>query len=310
MTTKALASIHASVATTSDTAQILRWAAYCAAALLILAAVLYLSRRRHERRAQHIRNRNAAATGTQQFHGRPKSDGHKTAQQPQARPAQEARGMSEWKAGGMAGRQRWVIVDALPVMFGRSDSIENDLVPFVTKTLGSAQNPLLAQILKQVRLGETGTEELWRNCNILAPADIIDLAYIKERHPIPDSVESLKKLFENGTRVIAISNDSTKWAAQTRTLLEAHGAGLLTWFESAAAGTQIGTSTFFETLAQHYKIGAQDCVTVSSEHQTLRAAQSVGFTPVMFSSETATKLSEDSGQTPFEIIDSLRQLAF
>lgn len=177
-----------------------------------------------------------------------------------------------------------VVIDAMGVIYGSDNGIENDLLAFIRDNLGETSERL-PEIFTAVRNGDKTTQQLWNETKIAAPPAILDKAYVKYQLPSPEAITAIAELTARQIKVVLISDDAHIWAKQRLTDLEIAVKQPLIWFDSASANHPVDSLIFFETLdaviGSHYK----DRIFISDRPLRLALAKEANFTPVRYNQD-------------------------
>lgn len=181
-------------------------------------------------------------------------------------------------------RTRWVLLDAMGVVFPVGDDVGELLLPFIRRRVDVASDVVEANYLKAT-LGRTTSREFWVAVGLASAYPAVETEYLESSFQLNHGVaEALQALSDSAVKVGLVSNDVSEWS---RHLGRVHG--LERWLECTVVSGDVGyrkpSPRIFEHFLQSTSARARDCVAVDDRPANLRAAASLGIAGILFGPE-------------------------
>jgi putative hydrolase of the HAD superfamily len=204
---------------------------------------------------------------------------------------------------------RWLIFDAMGVIYPVGDDTNDLLVPFVR-----ARNPAMASaeinaLYMEAILGHIRSEVFWQRCRIPEPRpDDLEFEYLDSCFEIDSSfIAAAKTLKSRGYGLAMLSNDVSEWSAFLRNkfalndLLDAS-------FISGDIGIRKPDKRIYRYALDRLRAAPESCLFIDDREKNLLPANEMGMHIIRFSRESADKKTLSPMQEITSFGDLLRIL--
>jgi HAD superfamily hydrolase (TIGR01509 family) len=187
---------------------------------------------------------------------------------------------------------KWIVFDAMGVIFEEGDDIINGLVPFLQRRGFTRLEPeAVHAVYRRASLGQISPRAFWEGIGLGNEYPAIEKEYLDTCLQLdPAFVETAERL--SGKYSLAVlSNDIAEWSAYLR---KRHGLDRL--FKavviSGEAGVRKPAPEIYRILLDRLHADGKDCVIVDDRIQNLSAAAALGINPVWMMKVTASSNPE------------------
>jgi HAD superfamily hydrolase (TIGR01509 family) len=174
---------------------------------------------------------------------------------------------------------RWIVFDAMGVIFEEADDILNGLVPFLQRR-GFALDPeTVHSIYRRASLGEISSREFWNRLGLGMQYPVLEQEYLDTCLRLdPLFLPAAESLSENYSLAL-LSNDIAEWSARLR---RRHGLDRIfqTAVISSAAGIRKPDPGIYRILLDRLQAKPEDCVFIDDRIPNLVVAKSLGIIPL------------------------------
>jgi HAD superfamily hydrolase (TIGR01509 family) len=180
--------------------------------------------------------------------------------------------------------KRWIVFDAMGVVFEEGDDILNRLVPFLHQRGFALDAETVHAAYRSASRGEISSREFWNRLGLGGEYPAIEDEYLDtclrlDPH-FPETAERLGGRFS----LAIFSNDIKEWSAHLR---RKHG---LDWiFQTAVISGEVGVRKpapeIYRILLERLKAAGKDCLLIDDRTDNLLPAAGLGITPIWLSKE-------------------------
>lgn len=183
---------------------------------------------------------------------------------------------------------KYIIFDAMGVIFTVGDDTNDLLVPYIWKKNPSITREEINGIYKDASLGKITSEEFWKSVNV----ESTDKEYLDECLTIDESfIETAKKLKEK-YKLAVLSNDLAEWSAYLR---KKYGIDDVVEFSviSGDVGYRKPSKEIYEIALEKVNVDPKDCIFIDDRDKNLLPAMEVGMSVIKFSREENSTTLDD-----------------
>ncbi|MBN2086314.1 MAG: HAD-IA family hydrolase [Anaerolineales bacterium] len=182
---------------------------------------------------------------------------------------------------------RWIVFDAMGVIFEEGDDIINGLVPFLRRR---GPKPLDAEavhaVYRRASLGEISPQAFWEAIGFGKEYPAIEKEYLDTCLQLdPSFVETAEQLSRDFALAV-LSNDIAEWSARLR---RKHNLDRL--FQAVVVSDEVGVRKpapeIYRILLGRLQADGKDCVFIDDRIQNLTAAAALGIHPVWMGKDAA-----------------------
>jgi HAD superfamily hydrolase (TIGR01509 family) len=175
---------------------------------------------------------------------------------------------------------RWIVFDAMGVVFEEGDDIINLLVPFLRRRgLTRLDAEAVHSIYRRASLGEITPREFWEAIGFADEYPAIEKDYLDTCLRLdPDFVEVAERLRSDFSLAV-LSNDIQEWSAYLR---RKHG--LDRFFQAAVISSEAGVRKpapeIYRILLDRLGAAGKDCAFIDDRAPNLVPAAALGIVPI------------------------------
>src|SRR3990167_1617898 len=107
---------------------------------------------------------------------------------------------------------KWIIFDAMGVVFTEGDDVRNILIPFVQE-----RNPIskdeIYTVYRRANLGEISSREFWEDVGLGYKYPEIETMYLDSRSDLDAGFVPVARALSKKYGIGLLSNDISKWSA-------------------------------------------------------------------------------------------------
>ncbi len=179
---------------------------------------------------------------------------------------------------------RWVLLDAMGVVFPVGDDVGELLLPFVRRRVDVTSDVVEANYLKAT-LGQITSREFWAAVGLASDYPAVETEYLESSFRLSHGLlEALRALSDSAVKVGLVSNDVSEWSRHLRRVHD-----LERWLECTVVSGDVGyrkpSPRIYEHFLRSTSARGSDCVAVDDRPANLRAAASLGIAGILFGSE-------------------------
>ena len=178
---------------------------------------------------------------------------------------------------------KWLLLDAMGVVFRVGDDVADLLVPFVRQRSDVPRRVIEASYA-DATLGRMTSEGFWEAVGLASEYPAIEHDYLGRGFELNAGLqEALGALGGLSIRIGLVSNDVSEWSRHLRRMHD-----LERWLECVVISGDVGyrkpAAAIYETFVARASARAGDCVAVDDRAANLRAAASIGIRGILFGS--------------------------
>jgi putative hydrolase of the HAD superfamily len=204
---------------------------------------------------------------------------------------------------------KWIIFDAMGVVFTESDDVHNLLIPFVQK-----RNPIskedIYDIYRQASIGQISSREFWKYVGLGYKYPQIETTYLDSRSDIDAGFVSVARSLSKKYGIGLLSNDISEWSAYLRNKFS------IDFFDVVVISSDVYCRKPDPPIFAHFlkdaKTHTEECIFIDDRIRNLITAQSIGMKTIHFARrDEKSDFIPDGSITSFEqleyIIEKIRQ---
>ncbi len=174
---------------------------------------------------------------------------------------------------------RWIVFDAMGVVFEEADDIINLLVPFLHHRGFPLDSETVHTEYRRASLGEISSREFWSNLGLGEEYPAIENEYLDTCLQLDPYFLETAKLLAGRFSLALLSNDIAEWSAHLR---RQHGLDQI--FQTAVISSEVGfrkpAPEIYRVLLERLQAEGKDCLFVDDRPENLPPAAALGITPV------------------------------
>jgi putative hydrolase of the HAD superfamily len=195
---------------------------------------------------------------------------------------------------------RWIVFDAMGVVFKEADDIINLLVPFLHQRGFPLDSETVHTEYRRASLGQISSREFWESLSLGGEYPAIENEYLDTCQRLNPHFLETARLLTGRFSLALLSNDIAEWSAHLR---RKHGLDQI--FQTAVISSEVGfrkpAPEIYRILLDRLQAEGKDCLFVDDRAENLAPAAALGIVPVWFS-----KGNRKSGEEiPYRIGDLL-----
>jgi putative hydrolase of the HAD superfamily len=191
---------------------------------------------------------------------------------------------------------KWVILDAMGVIFEVCDDVKDLLVPYIQKRNSGISTEKIKEMYLKASLGEISSFDFWSQLGFGVEYPEIEKNYLNTCLKVdPKFEKAAEKLTKNYSLAI-LSNDVKEWADYLRAKFD-----LDRLFKIIVVSGEVGyrkpDKRIYNILLYRVQSAPSNCVLVDDKSKNLRTASEIGIRTIRFIREE----SNDDFSAEFEI---------
>jgi len=179
---------------------------------------------------------------------------------------------------------RWVVLDAMGVVFVVGDDTRRLLVPFVRARVPEARPERIAELYRDASLGRLAPPDFWNAVGLGHVYPDVQREYLDTQLTLDPWFAPAAELIARRYRLAMLSNDVAQWSAYLR---RRHRIDDL--FETCVISGDVGVRKpdprIYQVLLQRIGAPPADCVFVDDSLSRLAAAADLGLHTIHFARE-------------------------
>ena len=181
---------------------------------------------------------------------------------------------------------RWVVFDAMGVIFTVADDTNELLVPFVQSRNAKIPTATIQALYTRLSQGRMTAQEFWGKVGLLKDYPAVEQEYLRLLTLDPEFIEIVHAL-KSEYRLGMLSNDVKEWSQALRAM---HGLDdlLEVCVVSGDIGMRKPCPEILEAFLQRSGAAPENCVLIDDRDPNLDAASRMGFRTIRFAREGLT----------------------
>jgi HAD superfamily hydrolase (TIGR01509 family) len=193
---------------------------------------------------------------------------------------------------------RWIVFDAMGVIFEEGDDILKRLVPFLQNRGSAMEGETVHAIYRRASLGQLSGREFWDQIGMGNGYPAIENEYLEACLTLdPQFIEIAERLAGRFSMAV-LSNDIQEWSEHLR---RTHN--LDRFFQAAVISSEVGVRKpapeIYRILLDRIHADAKDCLFIDDRISNLAPAAALGIIPVWMA----------KGDNPQEFSHRIRELS-
>lgn len=176
---------------------------------------------------------------------------------------------------------KWVILDAMGVLFEDPDDVEALLIPFVRQRTSDVSPARIRAVYRRASLGEIPSATLWQELGLGPAYPAIEREYLDTCPRLDPACREVMRALQPEYHLAILSNDVAEWAAYLRARF-----GLDELSETAVISGEVGVrkpaARIYEILLERIDAAPAACVFVDDDERRLHAAAALGIRGIHF----------------------------
>jgi len=196
--------------------------------------------------------------------------------------------------------KKWIIFDAMGVIFEVGDDTNDLLVPFIQQRRRISRERI-NELYIEASLGRISPERFWNEVGLGAFYPDIQTEYLDTRLTLDRDFLIVASNLASQYHLGLLSNDVAEWSIYLR---KKHS---LEFFDAVIISSIVGCRKpdpkIFEIFLHEAKAAPESCIFVDDRHKNLRAAKALGFKVIHFE-----RTPEPDDFTPDAQVRSFKEL--
>lgn len=195
---------------------------------------------------------------------------------------------------------KWIIFDAMGVIFTEGDDGNKYLVPFVQKRNPISQDEIYVEFRRAI-IGEISSKEFWKNVGLGLEYPQIETTYLESRSDLDIGFIPIARSLSKKYRIGLLSNDISEWSTYLRNKFS------IDFFDEVVVSGDVYCRKPDLPIFKHFldktSVNADQCIFIDDRNINLMSAHSIGMKTIYF-----YRREEKSDFTPDGFISSFDQL--
>lgn len=185
---------------------------------------------------------------------------------------------------------KWVLLDAMGVIFEEGDDVNRLLIPFIQERDPSITAEQIDDLYMEASVGRISARDLWRELGFGDRYPEIEGEYLSKCLRLDHGFRTAAQRLLHKYSLAMISNDLAEWSAYLREIFD-----LDRYFKAIIISGEVGhrkpDPQIFRIFLDKVQARASDCVLVDDRPRNIHAAHELGFKTIEF-------MREDSDLSP------------
>lgn len=195
-----------------------------------------------------------------------------------------------WAGFALRMSAKWIIFDAMGVIFEACDDVNDLLVPYIQKKSDTVSIEKINEMYLRASLGEISSFDFWKELGFYSEYPEIEREYLDTCLKIdPDFMETARTLSKNYCLAM-LSNDVREWSNYLRTRFDLNGL-FKTIIISGEAGYRKPDKRIYKILLDRIRSSPSDCIFIDDRAKNLLSASEMGIKTIRFIREESNDCS-------------------
>lgn len=179
--------------------------------------------------------------------------------------------------------KKWVVFDAMGVIFTEGDDTNNLLVPYIQQMDKKCGRDIINEVYMEASLGNISSYEFWKRLKIANDNSyqMIEKRYLDNYLTIDDQFIEVSNRLKETFNLAILSNDVREWAQYLRERFGLNDIVKLSVI-SGDVGYRKPSAEIYKILLSKVDANPEDCVFVDDRDKNLIPAQNLGMKVVRF----------------------------
>lgn len=176
---------------------------------------------------------------------------------------------------------KWVLLDAMGVIFEEGDDVNRLLIPFIRERDPSITGEQIDDLYMEASAGHITAPAFWEELGFGDQYPEIETQYLHKCLRLDHGFRTNAQKLLHKYSLAMISNDVAEWSAYLREIFD-----LDRYFRLIVVSGEIGhrkpNPAIFKNFLERAQAEAPDCVLVDDRSRNLHAAAELGFKTILF----------------------------
>jgi len=176
---------------------------------------------------------------------------------------------------------KWIVFDAMGVIFKEGDDVSNILIPFLKSKNSQIDEENVRDLYYKASLGSISSFDFWINLNLANKYPGIEKDYIYNNFEINPDFKEIAEILKKKRNLAVLSNDVAEWSKCLRSRF-----GLNELFKIKIISGDVKLRKpdirIFKVLLERIKSDPNDCVFIDDKLVNVRSASELGFKTILF----------------------------
>jgi putative hydrolase of the HAD superfamily len=179
---------------------------------------------------------------------------------------------------------RWIVFDAMGVIFEEGDDILNRLIPFLRRRGCAVGEETVHALYRKASLGLVSCRDFWNGLGLGGQYPVIETEYLDTCLQLDSHLIETAERLAGRYSLAILSNDIGAWSAHLRAR---HGLDRLfqTAVISSEAGVRKPAPEIYQILLDRLQAEGKDCLFLDDRIPNLAPAAALGFVAVLLAKE-------------------------
>jgi HAD superfamily hydrolase (TIGR01509 family) len=196
---------------------------------------------------------------------------------------------------------RWVVFDAMGVVFTVGDDTNDLLVPFIWERKVAISREAVNEVYLRASLGQITSRRFWEEVGLGDQYPEVETTYLDTRLTLDPEFAPVARQLAGRFSLGLLSNDLSEWSAYLRARHSMDFLDAVTI--SGDVGCRKPAPEIYRRFLSDAGARAQECVFVDDRCKNLSAAAAAGIKTIRFASQ-----AEESAFVPDAVVESFGQL--
>ncbi len=178
-------------------------------------------------------------------------------------------------------RTRWILLDAMGVIFEEGDDVNRLLIPFIQERNPSANEGQIDDLYMEASSGHITAPAFWEEFGFGDQYPEIETRYLSKCFRLDHGFRTIAQKLLHEYSLAMISNDVAEWSAFLREHFD-----LDRYFRLIVVSGEVGhrkpDPAIFQVFLERAQADASDCVLVDDRARNIHAAAELGLKTILF----------------------------
>lgn len=174
---------------------------------------------------------------------------------------------------------KWIIFDAMGVVFTEGDDVNNYIIPFVQERSPISKDEIYT-IYRKANLGEISSQEFWEDIGLGQEYPQIETMYLDSRSDLDAGFVPVARELSKKYGIGLLSNDISEWSTYLRNKFS------IDFFDVVVVSGDVHYRKpdlqIFAHFLKNANTRAEECIFIDDRSSNLIAAQSIGMKTIHF----------------------------
>jgi HAD superfamily hydrolase (TIGR01509 family) len=186
---------------------------------------------------------------------------------------------------------KWIVFDAMGVIFDEGDDIQNRLLPFLRRSNPSVNAEAVLSVYLKASLGQISSSGFWNKLGLGGMYPAVENEYLDTCLHLDPLVPETLRLLSAKFALAILSNDVKEWSDHLRRKYN-----LDRFFQTAVISGAVGIRKpaleIYRILLDRLGARGGDCIFVDDRLPNLPPAAALGMIPVWLAGENPSQVSD------------------